>query len=142
MPIIRQVTKAHPPSFEGQLVTDVMLSEPKTLPADATVRQVRALLGNTSVQMVLLADRGTFHGAITDIQSDAPDDANAITFADHNPDSIAPTASADSAFEITARNPHRRVVVLDERRTLLGLVCLNETRTRFCAGASTRSPST
>ena len=141
MPIIPQVTQAHPPAFEGQLVTDVMLSKPKTLPTDATVRQVRALLGNTSVQMVLLADGGIFQGAITDIPSDAPDDADAIAFADPHPDSIAPSASADAAFEITAGNPHRRVVVLDERRTLIGLVCLNETRTRFCGGGSSHSPN-
>jgi hypothetical protein len=120
-------------------VTDVMLRSPKTLPADATVEQVRVQLRNTSVQMVLLADGEVLQGAITEIPDDAPPDAAAVTFADPNPESIAPTESARVAFEVTARNPHRRVVVIDERSALVGLVCLNETRTRFCGGASSHA---
>lgn len=34
--------------------------------------------------------------------------------------------------ERTAANPHRRLVVIGDDEELLGLVCLNETRTRFC----------
>jgi CBS domain-containing protein len=134
--IIVQVSQSHSPARSGQLVSDVMLRSPKTLPADATVEQVRALLGNTSVQMVLLADGETFCGAITELPDDTPAESAAVTFADPDPESIAPSESAHVAFEVTARNPHRRVVVLDEQRTLVGLVCLDETRTRFCGGVS------
>jgi predicted transcriptional regulator len=129
-----------PPAFDGQLVTDVMLRSPKTLRSDATVEQVRELLRNASVQMVLLADGDSFRGAITEIPDDAAAGEAAIAFADRDPESIPPSASAEAAFELTARNPHRRVVVLDERRTLVGLVCLNEARTRFC-GVPSRSES-
>jgi CBS-domain-containing membrane protein len=139
--IISQVSQSHSPALDGQLVTDVMLRSPKTLPADTTVEQVRVLLRNPSVQMVLLADGDALHGAITELPDDAPADAAALTFADPNPESIAASESAQMAFEVTARNPHRRVVVIDERRALVGLVCLDETRTRFCGGASSRPTS-
>ncbi len=113
-----------------------MLRSPKTLPADATVGQVQALLRSASMQMVLLADGAAFCGAIAEIPDDVPADAAAIAFADPDAESIAPSESAVTAFDVTARNPHRRVVVLDERRALVGLVCLNEARTRFCGGSS------
>jgi CBS domain-containing protein len=138
--MISRVSQPSSPAFDGQLVTDVMLRRPKTLPSDATVEQVRELLRNASVQMVLLADGDSFRGAITELPADAGADAAAIAFADRDPESIAPSASAETAFEVTARNPHRRVVVLDEHRTLVGLVCLNEARTRFC-GVPSRSAS-
>jgi CBS domain-containing protein len=137
--MISQVSQS-PQAFDGQLVTDVMLRNPKTLRSDATVEQVQELLRNASVQMVLLADGESFRGAITEIPDEAAADAAAITFADRDPESIPPSASAEEAFELTARNPHRRVVVLDEGRTLVGLVCLNEARTRFC-GVPSRSES-
>jgi hypothetical protein len=129
------VSEAHSSVFDGQLVTAVMLRSPKTLPAKATVGQVQALLRSDGVQMVLLDDGAAFCGAITEIPDDVPPDAAAIAFADPDAESIAPSESAETAFEVTARNPHRRVVVLDERRALIGLVCLNEARIRFCGSS-------
>jgi hypothetical protein len=102
---------ADPTSFAGQAAADLMLREPKTLGGDATVAEVRAVLGNPKVQMVLLADGSTFRGAITE---------------------IPPTASGDSAFRRASASPHRRVIVLGDDRELLGLLCLNERRTGFC----------
>ena len=117
---------------EGAVVADVMLRDPKTLPADATVGQVRELLERPSVQMVLLADAGVFAGAVTELPPGVADDALALDVADSSPSTLGPTESAATAFELAARLPHRRVVVLDEQRKLLGLLCLNEARTRFC----------
>jgi uncharacterized protein (DUF302 family)/CBS domain-containing protein len=130
--IVSPVTDVRTQAFEGQLVADVMLSRPKTLPADSTVQQVRTLLENASVQMVLLSDGAAFLGAIAEIPSDVPADAAASAYADPDPAWIAPSESAESAFELAARNPHGRLVVLDDRRNLVGLVCLDGTRTRFC----------
>lgn len=123
---------AGPELVGGRVVADVMLREPKTLPADATVGQVRELLERPSVQMVLLADGDLFSGAVTELPSDAPDGEPAVDFADPSPVSLGPDESAAAAFELAARLPHRRVVVLDEERHLLGLLCLNQARTKFC----------
>jgi CBS domain-containing protein len=119
---------------EGLMVSDVMLRHPKTLPGGASVGEVRVLLERPSVQMVLLADDGAFRGAIAELPDDAVDDQPALRFADTSPTSLRPDDDATTAFTVTEAHPHRRVVVLDEGNALVGLVCLDETRTRFCGG--------
>jgi CBS domain-containing protein len=126
------VSQAAPEIAEGAVVADVMLRDPKTLPAGATVGEVRELLERPSVQMVLLADAGVFTGAVTELPAGVADDEPAATVADPSPLALGPDESAATAFELAARLPHRRIVVLDEQRRLLGLLCLNSTRTRFC----------
>lgn len=120
----------------GRSVADVMLAKPKTVPPSASVGEVRELLANPSVQMLLIADGDRFRGALTELPPDADDDARALDFADTQPESLPPSASAEEAFARTAANPNRRVVVLDDDGSLVGLVCLDETRTRFCGRPS------
>lgn len=86
--------------------------------------------------MVLIADGERFCGAVTELPADADDAAPALDYADTEPESLPPTATAEEAFARTAAHPNRRVVVLGEDRTLVGLVCLDETRTRFCGRSS------
>jgi CBS domain-containing protein len=117
---------------ETQLVADVMLRDPKTLAADATVGEVREQLDNPRVQMVLLTDGQTFRGAVTALPTGAAPTDLALLYSDECPDSIAPDASAGEAFERAVASPTRRVLVLDEDGNLLGLLCLDPTRTRFC----------
>jgi CBS domain-containing protein len=119
---------------EGLSVADVMLRHPKTLPSGASVGEVRELLERSSVQMVLLADDGAFRGAITELPDDAVGDEPALPFVDASPTSLRPDDDATTAFTVTEALPHRRVVVLDEGNALVGLVCLDVTRTRFCGG--------
>jgi CBS domain-containing protein len=119
-----------------ETVTDVMLARPKTLPADATAGEARALLENPSVQLVLLAEDGVFLGAVSEVPADAPADAAARDFALVSPPTIAPFDSAADAFDRAAAEPLRRLVVVGESDELLGLVCLNSRRTGFCGGAS------
>ena len=114
------------------VAADLMLREPKTLPGDATVSDVREVLANPKVQMVLLADGTQFVGAVTEIPADAGDDSPAVDYADASPETIAPSASADKAWQQALDSPHRRVIVVDEEQTLHGLLCLNHKRTGFC----------
>jgi CBS domain-containing protein len=125
---------------EGDRVTDVMLREPKTVPWDATVEQARGLLANPSVELLLLADGKSFRGAIASIPSDAPPAAPARDYAETAPKTISPNESAAAAFQVTAAQPQRRVVVVDDDGMLLGLVCVDRARTRFC-GIATRKAS-
>lgn len=117
---------------DGEIAADHMLREPKTLPGHATVADVRALLANPKVQMVLLADGPTFRAAITDIPDSAPASESALVYADPSPETIGPTESAKVAFERVTAAAHRRVIVLDDAGELLGLLCLNQRRTHFC----------
>src|SRR6476661_8119077 len=112
--------------------SDLMLRDPKTLTAAASVAEVRELLANPKVQMVLLADGGTFKGAVTHVPADASGRDRALAYVDPNVETISPRASADEAFERTAASRNRRVIVLDEDDKLLGLLCLNPDRTGFC----------
>ena len=125
--------------LEGRSVADVMLEQPKTVPSSASVAEVRGLLANPSVQMVLIADGAQFRGAVTELPADADDSSPALEFADTDPESLSPTASAEEAFSRAAAHPSRRIVVLGEDGTLAGLVCLDETRTRFCGRPSRSS---
>lgn len=111
---------------------DLMLRDPKTLTAEASVAEVRALLANPKVQMVLLADGSTFKGAVTHIPAEASPRDRALNYVDADAETISPDASDDEAFERAAANPTRRVIVLDEDDNLLGLLCLNQNRTKFC----------
>ena len=56
---------------------------------------------------------------------------------DTDAETISPRASQEEAFERAAASPNRRVIVLDEDANLLGLLCLDSSRTRFC-----RTPGT
>jgi CBS domain-containing protein len=109
-----------------------MVPDPKTLGADASVAEVRDLLANPKVQMVLLTDGQAFKGAVTHIPPDAAPGDRAVTYIDPGAETISPFVSADEAFERTAASPNRRVIVLDDDQNLLGLLCLNPTRTGFC----------
>ena len=119
-------------AFDGQVAADLMLREPKTLPGNATVAEVRAVLANPKVQMVLLADGTVFRGAITAIPDSAAPSEPAVDYAEADPETIAPEAPGPTAFERAFASPNRRVVVLGDDQELLGLLCLNQTRTRFC----------
>jgi CBS domain-containing protein len=117
-------------------VVDVMLRSPKTLAGDATAGEVRGLLENPSVQLVLLADDGVFRAAVGEVPVDAPADAPAREFALAEPPTIIADESAETAFERANAEPLRRLVVLGDGDELLGLVCLNSSRTHFCGGVS------
>ena len=112
---------------------DLMLREPKTLTAEASVGEARELLANPKVQMILLTDGRAFKGAVTHIPDDASPRDRAVNYVDADAEVISPQASDDEAFERAAANPLRRVIVLDEADNLLGLLCLNQSRTHFCS---------
>jgi CBS domain-containing protein len=117
------------------VASDLMLREPKTLTADASVAEVRDQLANPRVEMVLLADGRAFRGAVTQIPADAAPDDRALDHTDTDPEVISPHASADAAFERATASPNRRVIVLDDDRNLLGLLCLNRDRSGFCGSS-------
>jgi CBS domain-containing protein len=111
---------------------DLMLREPKTLAGDATVAQVREQLANPKVQLVLLADGRAFKGAVTALPTEATPTERALTYAEQDPETIPPDASEEEAFARAVASPNRRVIVLDDDRNLLGLLCLKQNRTGFC----------
>ncbi len=119
-------------TFDGRTAADVMVAAPKTLPGAVTVAAAREALDDPHVQMLLLADGPVFRGAITRIPEAAEPEDGALRYVDPATETIGPNEPADVAFARTKLNPHRRVVVLDDDQNLLGLLCLDKTRTHFC----------
>ncbi len=116
-------------------MTDVMLSRPKTLAADASVADVRVFFENPHVMTALLVDDGEFRGAIDRgaLPADAPDDAGALEYAAPEPPTIPPDAGVYDALAALGGLESRRLVVLEPGGAkLLGLVCLNTRGTAFC----------
>jgi CBS domain-containing protein len=121
--------------WAGRKVRDVMLRDPKTVDANASVGVVRQLFENPRVQMALLVDGDdVFRGAVTrdDLPEDAISDRLALLFAGPTTP-VDPDMDAGEAFDEIASDPSRRLVVLDgDGEKLVGLLCLNGARDGFC----------
>jgi CBS domain-containing protein len=116
------------------VVADVMLTRPKTLPADATVADVRALFARPSVRTALLVEGTAFRATLDrgDLPDDAPDDAPALRYASAG-DTISPDAPVAEALGRLAALDEPRLVVVDaDGVTLRGLVCLSGGGRQFC----------
>jgi predicted transcriptional regulator len=116
-----------------RLVRDVMVRRPKTLPADATVGDLRRHFENPRVQTALLAEDGRFAGAIA--PSELPSTADAAeparTYARVDVPTLAPDATMGEALALLDERGDFRLVVLDGG-TLAGLLCLDRRGTTFC----------
>jgi CBS domain-containing protein len=113
-------------------VSDVMVRRPKTLPADVTVAQARTALEYEKVKILLLVDGERFEATISAIPAEATSDEPAVRYADEAPPVVGESTSVGDALEILERRPNGRLVVLDEERSLLGLVCLTSDGQEFC----------
>jgi hypothetical protein len=124
------------PVEEDLLVRNVMVRRPKTLPAGATVGDLRRLFGNGHVMTALLVDGDAFAGAVDrhSVAAHLPDSSSARDLATSG-DVIAPDAPMASAVAQLETLGTDRLVVLDGPN-LVGLVCLTKDRAGFCRGSS------
>lgn len=116
-------------------VRDAMVSSPKTMPADGTVAELRAMFANPHVVSALLVDGAEFVGVVhrDDVPDDAADGQPARALASRDVATIGPDAPLAEALSVLDRNADRRLVVLEsDGRTLRGLLCLTGDRDGFC----------
>jgi CBS domain-containing protein len=116
-------------------VRDAMVARPKTLPADASVAELRRLFSNGHVLTALLVDGVAFAGAIDrdELSADERDDRPARELASCDVATVEPDAPLAEALERLDEGGERRLVVLDaDGRTLRGLLCLTTDRDGFC----------
>jgi CBS domain-containing protein len=119
----------------GMLVEEVMIANPKTLPASALVGDVRGVFAKKNVRTVLLAEDGVFRGAIErdGLPGTAADDEPALHFADAEPLSTTPGTPVRDVLALLDGRDEPRLIVLDEDGvTLRGLLCADTAGTGFC----------
>jgi CBS domain-containing protein len=124
------------PIEDGELVRDVMVRRPKTLPADSSVGDLRRLFSNAHVMTALLVDGDAFAGAVDrhSVPDDSADDSPARSLATSG-DVIGPDAPmADAVARLEERGTDRLIVL--DGPNLVGLVCLTKDRDGFCRGSS------
>ena len=112
---------------------DVVHKRFSTLPADATVADVRAWFAASSHRrMAFLADRGRYVGSVTGGDLISGDSArSAAQFARSGP-TIAPGASAQVAYELAISTDAHRVPVVDSHGILVGVVGVTDDLAAFC----------
>lgn len=116
-------------------VGDLMIPNPKTLRADASLADVRQAFEHSSQRLVLLADGTAFRGAIDRdaIDPEAAAGTPAAQYANSNIPTVTPATSIADAVELLERSHEPRLVVLDEDgQTLRGLLCFNRGSASFC----------
>jgi CBS domain-containing protein len=133
-------------AFIGKTVAEVMVTQPKSLPVDATAGEVLGVFDDEHVHMVLLVERGILRGTLerrdlpTDLWSDAARGRRrmhrpALALATLSGRTVPPTMPVLEAWELLMARRSRRSAVVDERGALLGLLCLKRRLTGFCSDA-------
>jgi len=121
----------------GQQVAEVMVQRPKTLPASATVGDVRHMFENPRhLTALLVDDLGKFIGAVDrERVSDGSDDAQPAVSLARADTTIGPDADVSEALDLMDRDRTCRLAVVDEESGLLrGLLCLSSDGRSLCAG--------
>jgi hypothetical protein len=122
---------------------EVVTVRGKELPADATVADGRAIFASGSVRLIPLLDGADYAGAVGRDDLEGADDGAAI--AAHASVRPPTAAASDRVGDVVAglgQGGDRRVVVLgDDGRTYVGLMCLDRDRTRLCIDAECEAAS-
>lgn len=123
------------PSRRIHQALEVMISTPKTLPAQASVDDARAVMADDHVHMVLLTDGAKLRGTLvrTDLPPAGFGHQPALRWAvlrERTVPADTPVALVQASL---VRTKMRRLAVVDADHTLLGLVCLKRSRSGFCS---------
>jgi len=112
-----------------------MVTSPKTMPADGTVADLRAMFANPHVMSALLVDGPEFVGLVDrdSRRDETPDGQPACSLVRPDVATIDPDAPLAEALALLDEDAERRLVVLDrDGRTLRGLLCLTGDRNGLC----------
>lgn len=121
----------------GPSVLDVAVHQPKVLPPDASIADVRTLLTDTHVHAALLTDGPTLLAVIerVDLLAPRPDDEPALRCGALDGRTVDVAADAHLALEWMRRHRRRRLAVVDDELALHGLLCLKASESGFCRDA-------
>jgi CBS domain-containing protein len=114
--------------------SDVIHKRFSSLPADATVAQVREWFAESSHRrMAFLADNGRYAGSLTrdDLDGDLDPSDSAARLARAGP-TIAPDAPARAGYELAIATPALRLPVVGGDGTLIGVIGVTDDLAAFC----------
>jgi predicted transcriptional regulator len=124
-------------AVSSRSVSEIMIRNPKRLPADASVADARALFANPKVLVAPLVDgdgRVTGELGRDDVPSTADEAEHAADYSS-DPHLIAPDATMRAAIDTLTELDGERLVVVDAAGRLAGMLCLNRRDGRFCVGS-------
>jgi CBS domain-containing protein len=113
----------------------VMLHHPKTLPANATVADLRRLFVRDTIRTALLVDGPAFVAAVErgDVPESAADGERALDYARRDAERVTPATPVSEAMpKLEATTEGRLVVVDEDGGTLRGLMCFKGSADAFC----------
>jgi CBS domain-containing protein len=116
-------------------VRDVVHAKLSAVEASATVADVRAYFAaSTSRRQAFVVDDGRYVGSITpaDVTDDADPERRAADVADRSGPTIGLDAPANTARDLALLTDRRRVPVLDDDGTLVGVIAVTGDLTSFC----------
>lgn len=118
------------------MVTHPAVHEPST-----TVAQLREFFRDDHVHMALLVDDRKLIGIVArdDLTPQLSDGTPATTIAKLDGRTVRPDALLADAIEAMTRNDGRRLAVIDDDSTLLGILCLKASGHGFCSDADVAS---
>lgn len=122
-------------AVEGLNAADVMNRHVTTVPASATVGDLRAYFATSSSRhLAVLVDGARYVAALTPSSiPDGIDDASpALDYATREP-TIDQSAPAARARDLALLEPSQRLPVIDDAGTLVGIVAINKRRDGFCS---------
>lgn len=116
-------------------MAEVMVTRPKVLTVNATVGAVRAMLEDDHVHLVLLVDGAVLRGTLSreDLPRCARVDEPAMSWARLEGRTVEPQALAEPVRLDMVRTRQRRLAVVDDHDTLLGLSCPKRQGHGYCS---------
>jgi CBS domain-containing protein len=117
----------------GLTAADLMHRRITTLPASATVGELRAYFAeSTSHKLALLVDGERYVGALEPSALDGADDSAPARDFGSPGETVAPGAPAGEARERALAMASSRLPVVDADGRLVGIIAINHTRDGFC----------
>lgn len=118
-----------------RFAADLAVRHPKTLGADATIGVVREQLADDHVHLVLLTEGRRLVGTLAreDLSPDLDDSEPARRHARLEGRTVPPTRPASWVLDDLRERQARRVAVVSDDGTLVGLVCLNRRGSGVCS---------
>lgn len=123
------------PTFEGLTVAEAMIRDPKLCSPAVTVAEIHDLFQDSHVHAALITEGSRLICVIerSDVVRAARSDRGARPYGQLAGRTVTASTSLQSAFDRLRASGRRRIAVVDERGTLLGLLCLKASSSGFCS---------